>query len=251
MRVLFARHGPIVLFLLLAFAGMIAVYSYFKPDKGPLEAAAEAVGASSESLDPDALSAPITKNARPLPVTQRLAQSPMPTRVAIVAGHRGNDSGTVCADGLTEVQITTAVADRAAAILTQEGLTTDVLDEFDARLDGYFGTALVALHVDSCDYINDLATGFKVAGSSFTDSSSLSICMEQAYGASTQLPFNVNTVTPEMTDYHAFREIAPGTPAIIIELGFLNLDRAILTAGSDKVVQGIVDGISCFVKQQP
>jgi N-acetylmuramoyl-L-alanine amidase len=175
----------------------------------------------------------------------------MPRRVGIIAGHRGNDSGTVCADGLSEVQITTAAADGLAVALREDGLSVDVLDEFDGRLAGYVAGALIALHVDSCDYINDLATGFKIAGSAFTDSSELSICLEQAYGAATGLGYNNNTVTPEMTDYHAFREVATGVPAVIIELGFLNLDRQLLTADSERVVSGLAEGLRCYLEDTP
>ena len=54
-----------------------------------------------------------------------------------------------------------------------------------------------------------------------------------------------------MTDYHAFRKLAPGTQALIIEIGFLNLDRQLLTDGSDKVVEGLANGISCFLEGMP
>ena len=40
------------------------------------------------------------------------------------------------------------------------GYTVDLLEEFDARLDQYNGMALISIHNDSCDYINDDATGF-------------------------------------------------------------------------------------------
>ncbi len=106
---------------------------------------------------------------------------------------------------------------------------------------------LVSIHADSCDYFNELATGFKIAGSSFTDSSQLSICVEGAYAAATQLPYHANTITPHMTDYHAFREIARGVPAIILETGFLNLDREFLTTGQDVIAGSIAEGVLCYV----
>ena len=53
-----------------------------------------------------------------------------------------------------------------------------------------------------------------------------------------------------MTNYHAFDEINTDTTAAIIEAGFLNLDRKILTESTDEVAQGIVDGINCFVRNE-
>jgi N-acetylmuramoyl-L-alanine amidase len=50
-----------------------------------------------------------------------------------------------------------------------------------------------------------------------------------------------------MTSYHGFYEIAAETPAAIIEIGFLHLDRLTLTQRPDLVAQGIVDGIICFL----
>ena len=50
-----------------------------------------------------------------------------------------------------------------------------------------------------------------------------------------------------MRDYHSFREIAPSTPAAIIETGFMNADRSLLTEHPDRAAQGIVDGILCFL----
>ena len=129
------------------------------------------------------------------------------------------------------------------------GIAVDLLTEFDPRLDGYVGTALVSIHADSCDYFNEQATGFKVAGSGYTDSSALSICAEDAYRQATQLSFHANTVTPDMTDYQAFRRIAVGVPAIIIEVGFLNLDRELLTRQPDRVAGGITDGLWCYLDQ--
>ena len=53
-----------------------------------------------------------------------------------------------------------------------------------------------------------------------------------------------------MTKYHAFYEIAPETPAAIIETGFMNLDRAVLTKRADSVAKGIVDGLVCFLNRE-
>ena len=50
-----------------------------------------------------------------------------------------------------------------------------------------------------------------------------------------------------MTDYHAFRTLPEGVPAIIIETGFMNLDRTLLTTNADVSAAGILNGIQCFL----
>jgi N-acetylmuramoyl-L-alanine amidase len=71
--------------------------------------------------------------------------------------------------------------------------------------------------------------------------------MENEYQAATHLPFHANTITDDMRNYHAFREISPGVPAIIIEIGFMNLDRELLTEQSSIPTEGVVNGIVCFL----
>jgi len=47
----------------------------------------------------------------------------------------------------------------------------------------------------------------------------------------TGMPFHpsVNSWNEDMTDYHAFREIAPRHTGIILEVGFMYLDHDVLT----------------------
>jgi N-acetylmuramoyl-L-alanine amidase len=97
--------------------------------------------------------------------------TPRSIRVGIIAGHWGNDSGAVCADGLKEVEVNLAVAALAQKMLVNEGVPVDLLKEKDPRLNGYNGTLLLSIHADSCDYINDAASGFKIAGNDNADSS--------------------------------------------------------------------------------
>lgn len=246
------QNLAIITFLTLSIAGMLAVYWYFAPDWGKVEAAAlTGIGVEAIVVEPGALTAPIFKAQERIPVAQRLSQGKAPLRVGIIAGHSGNDSGAVCTDGLTEVQVTTSLAQRLAARLQSYGITTDLLEEFDARLDGYDASVLVSIHADSCDYINDLATGYKISGSPYTDSSKLFSCIEQAYGLATDLPYHPNSITPHMTDYHVFSQLGLNTPAIIIEVGFLNLDREILTSTDDVIIEGLTKGIFCSLDKAP
>lgn len=240
------RNLPIVVFLVMSFLGMVLVYWYFSPEDAEAEAASVA---SALTNDEGALSAPIHKTVPEKPVSQRLVQSPGPIRIGIIAGHKGFDSGAVCPDGLTEAQVNDNIADMVLSDLQAEGIRAEKLDEFDARLDGYTATAVLSIHADSCDYINDLATGFKVSGSGYTNSGALSICVEDAYRNATQMFYHANTITPDMTDYHVFRKLGSTTQAVIIEVGFMNLDREMITTNAAVPAQGITDGLLCFVNQ--
>jgi N-acetylmuramoyl-L-alanine amidase len=177
--------------------------------------------------------------------------TPRPRRIGVVAGHYGSDSGAVCADGLTEAELNLAVATSVQKELIAKGFEVDLLKEFDSRLAGYSALSLVSIHADSCLYTNDLATGFKVAPASATaqsdKSARLASCLRARYGRDTGLPFHTGSITIDMTNYHAFDEINPDTPAAIIETGFMNLDRQVLTEHQDRVAQGITDGILCYI----
>jgi len=173
-------------------------------------------------------------------------------RIGIVSGHRGHDSGAVCDDGLTEAEVNFVHATRVAELLRAQGYTVDVLDEFDARLRGYRARVLLSIHADSCARINELATGFKVARAVHSRSPEaedrLIACLTAHYKARTGLRFHANTITRDMTEYHAFDEVAPETPAAIIETGFMYLDRPLLTRRPEVVAQGIADGLLCFLR---
>jgi N-acetylmuramoyl-L-alanine amidase len=180
-------------------------------------------------------------------------------RIGIVAGHYGNDSGAVCYDGngnviVTEVDVNLKIAAIVQQQLTQAGFQVDLLKEFDTRLNGYRGLAIVSIHNDSCEYINDLATGFKVAAALNTSDANranrLTSCLIDRYKRATDLTFHAGSITADMREYHAFREIDPSTVAAIIETGFLNLDRELLTRKTELVAAGVVDGILCFANNE-
>ncbi len=235
------RHNlPLVIFLILALIGMGTVYLFFGSD-GEADLTT-AVTNNAPFLDPAASGEPAK------PVLQRLTQSSTPIRIGIIAGHQGFDSGAVCADGLTEATVNADLAERLAANLQARGIRAEVLDEFDSRLTGYSATALISIHADSCQYVNELATGYKISSSAAAQSNRLESCMESAYGAATGLTYHANTITLDMTNYHAFYEVSSETPAIIIEVGFMYLDRDLLTTHTDPVVIGLIDGVTCFLE---
>jgi N-acetylmuramoyl-L-alanine amidase len=181
--------------------------------------------------------------------------TPRPSPViGIVAGHWGNDSGAVCPDGLTEAEVNLEVATKVKENLEAIDLDVDVLREFDSALSGYQALALISIHADSCDYVNDQATGFKAAAALANPrpekAARLTACLRDRYAKATGLPFHANSVTADMTSYHAFDEIHSETTAVIIEIGFLNLDRQLLTQDQDSIAKGITDGIICYLRNE-
>ncbi|HET9914942.1 MAG TPA: N-acetylmuramoyl-L-alanine amidase [Anaerolineales bacterium] len=180
-------------------------------------------------------------------------------RIGIVAGHSGNDSGAVCMDGngnvtLTEADMNLEIAAMVQEQLTQAGYQVDLLREYDTRLNGYRALAIVSIHNDSCEYINDEATGFKVAAALNTNdlnrANRLTACLVDRYRRVTEMNFHAGSITADMREYHSFREIDPSTVAAIIETGFLNLDREILTKHTDLIARGVVEGILCFTNNE-
>jgi N-acetylmuramoyl-L-alanine amidase len=167
--------------------------------------------------------------------------------IGIVAGHSGNDSGAVCPDGLTEAQVNRAVADAVARALRRRGATVDLLEEFDPRLNGYQADAFVSIHADSCEVDR---SGYKVASLEGGSDASRRLvdCLWEHYNAATALTPDPNTITYDMSRYHAFEEISPDTPAAIIEIGFLKGDRPLIAGRPDKAAQGIVAGLECFLE---
>lgn len=189
-------------------------------------------------------------------------QGPQFQRVGIIAGHSGPhpdtgliDPGATCDDGLTELEINQAIADLVVQNLEADDVIVDRLDEFDDKLIGYRASVLVSIHSDACFYINDQATGYKVTRaveSAVPDlSQRLATCVIDRYERATNLRFHRGSITQDMTQYHTFYEIHNQTPAVIIETGFLYLDREFLSKEPEKAAKGISDGILCFLNNEP
>ena len=186
-------------------------------------------------------------------------------RVGVIAGHSGIatygptkgtvDPGAVCPDGFTEASVTMNVARQVVAALQGRGYTIDLLQEWDLKLDGYQAAALMSLHADSCENFQD---GFDHSGfkstyptERYTSRDSdlrLDACIRQNYAAATGLKFQPGNITVNMTNYHAFHQIAPSTAAVILELGLLSYDRDLLQNHTDKLAQGIVNGLLCYLE---
>jgi N-acetylmuramoyl-L-alanine amidase len=174
--------------------------------------------------------------------------------IGIVSGHWGNDSGAVCPDGLTEAEVNLDVASLVKQYLIAEGYEVDLLREFDDRLYQYRALALVSIHADSCEFVNNEATGYKVSAAWASErperANRLAACINARYSEATGQQFHPGSITTDMTSYHAFEEIHEDTTAVIIETGFLNLDRQILTQHPDLIARGITNGILCFINNE-
>lgn len=202
------------------------------------------------------------EQATPLPLANPGGEQEDALRVGIVAGHSGinpalgfEDPGAVCPDGLTELEVNRGIAERAVRGLNAAGLQADLLEEFDNRLVGYRAVALVSIHADSCLPINEDATGFKVSASQDNavpdKAQRLVACLADRYEAATDLRYHRFSITRDMTEYHTFYEVNSQTPAAVIETGFLYLDREFLTGQPEDVARGIVEGVLCYVNNEP
>ena len=180
-------------------------------------------------------------------------------KIGIVSGHWGYDSGAVCLDGndevtLTETELNLKIATIVQQKLTQSGFQVDLLKEFDPRLEGYNAVALVSIHNDSCEYIDNNAKGFKIAAAMDTRdinrAERLTSCLQDRYARVTGMSFHSGSITSDMREYHAFSEISDTTIAAIIETGFMLLDKDLLTQNPEIIAEGIVQGIECFVNNE-
>lgn len=247
--------------VLLVAAGVASVFTWWTPNAFLPAASMDQLSVALATQSSLVVPPPPTATPGPTPNVTATPAEPVIPRIGIVAGHYGMhpstgepDPGAVCNDGLTEAEINLSIAELVVEWLDGHGYQVDLLEEFDSRLANYQASALVSIHADSCEYINDAATGFKVA--SFAETSSpqedahLVACLSDRYAATTGLAPH-NSVTFDMTQYHNFREVAPGTPGAIIEVGFLYMDRDLLTESPDVVALGVARGILCYLRDEP
>ena len=178
-------------------------------------------------------------------------------RIGIISGHWGYDSGTVCPNGVTEAEVNLQIATLVQQQLSSKKIyQVDILQEYDQRLNNYQGVLLISIHNDSCIISNEFTTGFKIAlntqGNNPDRNQRLLNCIYDRYQKETNLNYHPGSITADMMDYHAFREIDPNTTAVIIEAGFMSnpVDYDLLTNHPDQVATGIVNGIMCYLNNE-
>lgn len=176
-------------------------------------------------------------------------------QIALVSGHAGFDSGAICTDSAgntisTEAEINAAITDSTARRLRDERLDVLVLEEYDDQQQGLEAALLVSLHSDSC--ID--SSGYKAArhpNSQVADQADLFLaCLDEHYAPQTRLTYHANTLTHDMFEYHAFSKVAPQTPAVILEMGFMGGDHQLLSTEQSLVAKAITDSILCFLKRR-
>lgn len=173
-------------------------------------------------------------------------------RVGIIAGHWQHDAGAVCPDGLEEVELNLQIARAVARIMREHGYNVEVLPEFSPKLNDYRAAVLLAIHCDSC---NPNLSGFKVARMTHSSvpekEDRLVNTLYRTYSEATGLQPHYDTITEDMRQYHALRQIADETPGAIIECGFMGGDRYLLTKEQDRVAVGIANGLLAFLRETP
>ena len=190
-----------------------------------------------------------------------------PKRVGLQVGHWGSDQlpdelerlrssgGGATGGGYTEVQVNYDLAQRTAALLRARGVEVDILPATVPQ--DYLADAFVAIHADG-DARGQLR-GFKIARSPLshvpTADDALIEALYNEYGHATGLPRDDDHITPRMRYYYAFNNrryyhaIAPGTPAVIVETGFITnaADRALLIGQPERAAAGLAAGILRFL----
>jgi N-acetylmuramoyl-L-alanine amidase len=177
-------------------------------------------------------------------------------QVALISGHAGNDSGAICEDAngqptIREADINAQVARLAAERLRNAGADVAILDEYDARLEGLRADVLLSLHSDSCIDESGYKSSRYVNSAIPEQSDRLLACINLHYAAASGLVENLDTITENMTEYHAFKRIDPQTPAAILELGFLGGDNDLLANQQELVAKGVADSLLCFLDGGP
>jgi N-acetylmuramoyl-L-alanine amidase len=175
----------------------------------------------------------------------------MPAEMSRLRAQTGTYGG-----GWNEWELALDVAQRAARRLEAEGIEVDVLPATIPP--GYTADAFVALHADGD--VTGRFSGYKLARASRsripeTDDRFVEILTE-TYGAATGLPLD-NRVSRGMLGYYAFAShrfthaIAPGTPAAILEMGFMTNrhDLSVLLGDRETVAAGISRGVYRFLEE--
>jgi N-acetylmuramoyl-L-alanine amidase len=225
--------------------------------------------AAQEDPAPPAVVPPtlVTPTSAPPPtVPPTPTAAPALPRVGIQVGHwkteelpdelaRFRTSTGAYVDGITELEVNLAVAERVAALLEAEGILVDLLPATVPV--GYQADAFVSIHADGSAGTG--ASGFKMATPWRTSPASgqLYDALMAEYAAGTGLRED-SAITVNMRGYYAFNyrrhrhAIAKTTPAVIVELGFLTnaSDRAFLLGQPDVPAQAIASGVLRYLGQR-
>lgn len=147
------------------------------------------------------------------------------------------------------------ISRRVVALLEKENLQIDLIPATVPKQ--YKADAFVSVHGDANS--NTSVSGYKLARATRSSipakDDALLRAISTEYAAATGLRNHPATITVNMTAYYAFanrgieHSVAPTTPAVILELGFLTTysDRQLLLGQPDRVAEGIAKGILKFL----
>ena len=246
-QIIMGEHLGLIAFVALCILGVFFVYVYFgRGETNPLAAIPSPQQAAAIFVD----GSQTGDNALVPSIIQRHQNSTGPAFVGVIAGHKDSDAGAVCDDGLTEAQININIADKVVRNLISRGVNAEILSEFDGKLNpNYDASVVVSIHADSCTGPAVNLTGYKTAISNAPSAPLLQQCINTEYATQTGLAYNANTITNDMINYHAFGSLGPNMPAIIVEAGFMSMDRDLLTNRADVPANAIADGVVCFLER--
>ncbi len=106
-------------------------------------------------------------------------------------------------------------------------------------------TSCSVLHADSCIPASGYKAAYYERSRIPSTGDRILGCIDRHYAATTGLAHDPDTVTVDMTAYHAFRKIDPSTPAAILELGFLGGDQELLTRNDPEIAARAASPPTC------
>ncbi len=157
---------------------------------------------------------------------------------------------------LQEVDVNLEIARRVVSQLADGGVSAELLPATVPA--GYEADAFVAIHADGGERPSE--RGWKVASPwrSSPASRLLRDSVAASYGEWTGMPEDRYGVTFNMRGYYAFswyrfsNAVAPTTPSMIIEAGFLSSegDRNVLSGDPERAARGISSGILLYLARR-
>lgn len=214
-------------------------------------------------------SAPPTATPTPLPPTATPEPTAVPApRVGIQAGHWKLEdlpeemqqfrtwSGSYVR-GYDEWEINLPIAQAVQRQLEAAGVQVDLLPTVIPI--GYTADAFVSIHADGVSGAQaSVRHGWKIATPyrASPAAEALAAAVQDSYARATGLPPDPRGASVDMRAYYAFasyrywHSIAPTTPAVIIETGFMTYpgDWNMLFKQPEVVAQGIADGVLAYLQ---
>jgi len=159
--------------------------------------------------------------------------------------------------GYDEWELNMLIAEQAKAVLEAAGVVVELLPA--AVPVGYSADAFVSIHVDGVTGAQAATRrGWKVATPfrASLASEALAAAVGASYPAITGLPDDAQGASYDMRAYYAFaayrywHSVAPTTPAVIVECGFMThpADRTLLFDRPDLIGRGIAEGVLAYLR---